>query len=75
MCAFRLSALSTTAITTLGDDVKDHLASVFTAVLGTNNLNSLVLGLVTGNLDLGTSLLAEVVDGSTTGSDDEPMTC
>jgi hypothetical protein len=72
-CAFQLSAFPTTAVATLGDDLKDHLASIFTAVLGTNNLNSLIFGLVAGDLDLGAGLLAEIVDGSATGSDDEPI--
>jgi hypothetical protein len=71
-----LSAFPTaTAVTALGDDVKNHLSRLLTPVLGPNNLNSLVLGLIAGDLDLSASLLAEVVDGSTTGADDEPVMC
>lgn len=69
-----LSAVPTsTTITTLGDDVKDQPASLFTTILGTDNLNSLILGLVTRDLDLSTSLLAKIIDGGTARSDNEPM--
>jgi hypothetical protein len=72
----RLSALpTTTAITPLGDNVKDHLAGLFAAVLGSDNLDGLVLGLVTGDLDLCARLLAEIVYGGTTGSDNKPVRC
>jgi hypothetical protein len=71
-----LSALPTaTTVTTLGYDVEDHLASLFAAVLGTDDLDSLVLGLVARNLNLCAGLLAKVVDCGTTGSDDEPVRC
>jgi hypothetical protein len=72
----RLSAFPTAAaVTALGDDIKDHLSRLLTPIFGTDNLNRLVLGLVAGDLDLSASLLAEVVDGSTTGADDESVMC
>lgn len=71
----RLGALPTTAVTTFGHNVEDQLASLFASVPGADNLNGLILGLVTGDLDLGTRLLAEVVDGGATRSDNEPATC
>jgi len=70
-----LSAVPTATVSTLGNDVEDHLASLFATLPGTDNLNGLVLGLVTGDLDLGARLLAKVVDGSTSRSDNESMTC
>jgi hypothetical protein len=71
-----LSALPTaTTVTTPGHDVEDHLASLFAAILGTDDLDSLVLGLVARNLNLGAGLLAKVIDCGTTGSDDEPARC
>jgi hypothetical protein len=69
-----LSAFPTAAaVATLGDNVKDHLSRLLTPILGPDNLNSLVLGLVTRDLDLSASLLAEIVDSRTTGTDDEPV--
>lgn len=68
-----LSAVPTsTTITTLGDDVEDQPASFFATILGTDNLNSFVLRLVTRDLDLSTSLFAKIVDGGTSRSDNEP---
>jgi hypothetical protein len=72
----RLSAFAAAAtVATLGDDIKNHLARLFAAVLGTDNLDSLILGLVARYLDLGACLLAEVVDGAASRSDDEPIMC
>lgn len=67
--------LATTIIPTLRYNVKNHLASLFTPVLGADNLNGLVLGLVTGYLDFGAGLLAKVVDGATAGTNDKPFSC
>ena len=54
------------------DDLKNHVASLLASVLCADDLDSFVLGLIAGYLDLGTSFLAEVVDGAATGSDNEP---
>jgi hypothetical protein len=73
---FRLSAFpAAAAVATLGDDIKDHLARLFATVLGADNLDSFILGLVAGYLDLSTRLLAEVIDGAASRSDDEPIIC
>lgn len=71
----RLGALPTTAVTTFGHNVEDQLASLFASVPGADNLNSFILGLVTRDLNLGARLLAEVVDGGATRSDNEPVIC
>lgn len=68
-----LRAVSAATVTTLGDNVEDQLASLLATVFGTDNLNGLILGLVTGDLDLGTRLLAKIVDGGTSRSDNEPV--
>lgn len=70
-----LGALPTTAVTTFGHNIEDQLASLFTSVPGADNFNGLILGLVTGDLDLGTRLLAKLVDGRATRSDNEPAIC
>ena len=73
--ASHLNAFPATTVAALSNDFENQLASLFTTVLGADNLNSLVLGLVARNLDLGASLLAELVDGGTSLSDDKPMSC
>lgn len=60
------------AVSALSDNFQYHLASLFTPILSTCDLDSLILGLVTGDLDLGAGLLAEVVDRAATGTDNEP---
>ena len=62
-------------VAALGHNLQNHLARLFTAIPCADNLDSLVLCLITGYLDLGTSLLAKVVDGATTGTDDQPAEC
>lgn len=72
----RLSALPTTAaVTTPGNDIEDHLACLLATILGTNNLNRLILGLVAGHLDLCAGLFTEIVDCGTAGPDNKPGTC
>jgi hypothetical protein len=72
LCVRQSISLLATAIATLRHNVEDQLACLLTPFLGTNNLDCLVLGLVTGDLDLGAGLLAKVVDSATTGTDDKP---
>jgi hypothetical protein len=63
--------LATTLV--VRNNLKDHTAGLLAPLLCADNLDGLVLGLIAGHLDLGTSLLAEVVNGATTGSDNEPV--
>jgi hypothetical protein len=70
----RKSLLATT-VAALGNNVENQLARLLAALLCAHNLNGLVLRLVTRHLDLGASLLAEVVNCATTGADDEPVIC
>lgn len=65
--------LATAAIATLRHNVQNHLACLLAAVPGADDLDGFIHGLVTGNLDLGARLLAEVVDGATPGANDEPI--
>jgi hypothetical protein len=66
-------SLLTTTVTALGNDIKNHLACLLTALPCANNLNGLILRLVARDLDLGAGLLAEIVDGATARADDEPV--
>jgi hypothetical protein len=68
----RSSTLPTAAIAAPSNNVKNHLSRVLAPILGPHNLNRLVLGLVTRDLNLSTRLLAEIVDSGASGSDDEP---
>jgi hypothetical protein len=63
--------LATTLV--VRNNLKDHTASLLASLLCADDLDGLVLGLIAGHLNLGTSLLAEVVNGATTGSDNEPV--
>jgi hypothetical protein len=71
----RPRSLLATAVAALGHNLQDQLARLFAPVACADNLDGFVLGLVAGDLDLGAGLLAEVVDGATTGSDDKPDDC
>jgi hypothetical protein len=63
--------LATTLV--VRNNLKDHAAGLLASLLCADNLDSLVLGLIAGHLDLGASLFAEVVNGAATGSDNEPI--
>lgn len=67
-------SLLATSISTLGHNIQNQLASLFAAFPGTDNLDSFILCLITGDLDLGSSLLAKTVNGATTWTDHKPMT-
>jgi hypothetical protein len=67
--------LLATTVAALRNNVDNHLARFLAPLPCAHNLNSLVLRLVTRHLDLGSSLLAEVVNRATTGADDEPVIC
>lgn len=68
----RAQNLLATTVATLGHNIEDHLAGLLAAFLRANDLDGLILGLVAWHLDLGAGLLAEVVDGASTGTDDKP---
>jgi hypothetical protein len=55
------------------NDLKDHTASLLAPVMCASDLDGLILGLIARYLNLGTSLLAEVVDRAATRSDNEPI--
>jgi hypothetical protein len=65
--------LAPAPVAAAGHNLQNHLARLLAPVARADNLDSFVLGLVARDLDLGSGLLAQVVDGAAAGADDEPM--